>query len=105
MLQGTWVTEKIIRPRPITQTLFSDRVEGISLATSEAMYKALKSAEILNATDYLRQDPRYISLRVPFLYCITICPGQDKVGWTVVWTWPKLFLFMVIKHWCPVFYG
>ncbi len=74
VLQGAWVTEKIIRPRPITETLFSERVEGISLATSVAMHKALKDADILNATDFLRQDPRYLYAGHPELL---ICATED----------------------------
>lgn len=52
------MTEKLIRPRPVTAQLFSGRVEGIDENTAEAVYKALKAAELLNATDYLKEDPR-----------------------------------------------
>lgn len=57
-LQGAWVTEKVIRPRAITPKTFMERVDGIDEGTSVAVYKALKGADILNATDFLKEDPR-----------------------------------------------
>ncbi|CAL8463648.1 g3182 [Coccomyxa elongata] len=56
--QGAWVTEKLIRPRPVTPELFSGRIEGIDVSTAGAIYKALKKAQLLNATDFLKEDPR-----------------------------------------------
>lgn len=52
------MTEKLIRPRPVTPELFSGRIEGVDASTAGAMYKALKMAELLNATDFLKEDPR-----------------------------------------------
>ncbi len=58
-MQGAWVTEKLIRPRPVTAELFSGRIEGIDVSTAGAICKALKKAELLNATDFLKEDPRW----------------------------------------------
>ena len=57
-MQGAWVTEKLIRPRPVAPELFSGRIEGVDASTAGSIYKALKKAELLNATDFLKEDPR-----------------------------------------------
>ena len=57
-VQGAWVTEKVFRPRPVTAELFSERIEGIDAASGAAVVAALKAAGMLNATDFLVEDPR-----------------------------------------------
>ena len=64
-MQGAWVTEKLVRQRPIGPTYFSDRIEGITPATSQAMQQALKAARMLNATDFLTEDPRCLLEGLP----------------------------------------
>lgn len=56
--QSAWVTEKLVRPRAVTPELFSDRIVGVSPAASKAIHRAFKEADLLNATDFLREDPR-----------------------------------------------
>ena len=60
-VQGAWVTEKVFRPRPVSAALFSERIESVNAATGAAVVVALKQAGLLNATDFLIEDPRYCS--------------------------------------------
>ena len=52
------MTEKLMRPRPVTAELFSERIEGIDGDTAAAMAFALGEAALLNATSFLIEDPR-----------------------------------------------
>lgn len=47
-----------MRPRPVTPQLFSEHVEGVDPPAAEALCNALKAAGLLNATDFLKEDPR-----------------------------------------------
>ena len=56
--QGAWVTEKLLRPRPVTADLFAERIEGVDAAMGAAIVRALASEGMLNATGFLLEDPR-----------------------------------------------
>ena len=56
--QGAWVTEKLLRPRPVTADLFAERIAGVDAAAGAAIVKALSGAGLLNATGFLLEDPR-----------------------------------------------
>ena len=57
-LQGAWVTEKLLRPRPVTADLFAERIAGVNAAAGAAIVRALSGAGLLNATSFLLEDPR-----------------------------------------------
>ena len=57
-LQGAWVTEKVFRSRPVSAELFSERIDGVDVATGAAIVAALEGAGLLNATGFLIEDPR-----------------------------------------------
>jgi hypothetical protein len=54
-----FVRKVSVLPRPITPTLFSQRIQSIDNGTSAAMYHALQGAHMLDLHDMLVQDPRY----------------------------------------------
>ncbi|CAK0738447.1 hypothetical protein CVIRNUC_001044 [Coccomyxa viridis] len=56
--QGAWVTEKLLRPRPVTAELLAERIEGVDAAMGAAIVRALSSEGLLNATGFLVEDPR-----------------------------------------------
>ena len=56
--QGAWVTEKLLRPRPVTAELLAERIEGVDAAMGGAIVRALSSEGLLNATSFLVEDPR-----------------------------------------------
>ena len=60
-VQGAWVTEKVFRPRPVSAVLLSERIESVNTATGAAVVVALKQAGLLNATDFLIEDPRSVA--------------------------------------------
>ena len=57
--QGAWVTEKLLRPRPVTAELLAERIEGVDAAMGAAIVRALSSEGLLNATGFLVEDPRF----------------------------------------------
>jgi len=75
-VQGAWVTEKVFRPRPVSAALFSERIESVNTATGAAVVVALKQAGLLNATDFLIEDPRYCSCSL-----CAYAAGMDPHAW------------------------
>lgn len=53
-----WAAELVSRPRPLTPSYFSDRSEAVGAAASAQAIAALRAAQLLNASDFLLQDPR-----------------------------------------------
>ena len=58
--QGVYVKKVSVLPRPITPSMFSDRIQSVDNATSAAIYHALQGAHLLDLHDMLVQDPRYV---------------------------------------------
>ena len=54
------MTEKLLRPRPVTAELLAERIEGVDAAMGGAIVRALSSEGLLNATGFLVEDPRFI---------------------------------------------
>ena len=52
------MTEKLLRPRPVTAELFAERIQGVDAAVGAAIVRALSGAGLLNATGFLLEDPR-----------------------------------------------
>ena len=75
-VQGAWVTEKVFRPRPVSAALISERIESVDTATGAAVVVALKQAGLLNATDFLIEDPRYCSCSL-----CAYAAGMDCHAW------------------------
>lgn len=57
-VQGVPVNEVVVKPRPLTPSFFSDRIESVSNDTSAAMYGALLAEGCINSTGYLVDNPR-----------------------------------------------
>ena len=65
--QGAWVTEKVLRPRPVTAELLAERIEGVDAAMGAAIVRALSIEGLLNATGFLVEDPRSHILTLQFM--------------------------------------
>ena len=73
LLQGVFVRQKKVMPRPLTPGFFSDRIANIDNATSAAMYHALQGANLLDLHDKLLADPRCALLLDIYPLLLTLC--------------------------------
>ena len=56
--QGVKVLEVEVQPLPLTGSFLAQRVEGFSVAQSQAVFQALRDGGALNETGHLFVDPR-----------------------------------------------
>ncbi|KAK9797360.1 hypothetical protein WJX73_002960 [Symbiochloris irregularis] len=56
--QGVKTMQIIVQPTPLTPTFMAERVDGITLEQSKAVFEALREGDALDESGWLRADPR-----------------------------------------------